>query len=124
MAKRLTQRAIGDLAAASLTSVPIDNRAVIRAKVRAYMRKHHRGDSIDLLLARPCDALRMGIAIALDMGTVRNPGRANHLASDAARYAAQTPGDVDAIHHVLQTAMAARKAGKLRIGDYVNAEGE
>ena len=119
MSKRNRQRSL----AAATADAAADQRAAMRSAVRRYLRKHHRGDSMDAVLARPCDALRMGIAIASEFGQLRNGGRAAAISKDVARYAEITPEDVAAIHRVLQSAMAARKRGELRIEQYADAEG-
>lgn len=101
-----------------------DNRAILVAAVKAYMWRHHRGESIDTVQSRPVDALRMGLSIALKHSQLRSAGRARHLIKLLERHVAQAHDDVGRVHHVLQTAMAARKRGKLRIGDYAQPEGE
>ena len=94
---------------------PIANRDAKIDAVHDFIAKHFRDLTIDAVLVQPAASLGMAVAIANDLGELRQAsGRLLKIARDLARVAANSPADYAAVCSVLRAALRGRKAGGIR----------
>src|SRR4051794_30003918 len=95
----------------------IRDRKTIADHVCAYMHENHRALTIDTLLSRPLDAMRMGATVAAKSQRISE--RSAKRIFSALRALEHNEGEaVDAIDDVCRAALSSRKRGDLKRDRY------
>lgn len=94
-------------------SDPIRNREIVTDAVCKVMHDQFRDDSIDSLLTRPVDAIKMALGVAVESGEL-SAAAANRLRSAVRNAFNAEQGAEDLIARICRTALSSRKRGDLK----------
>jgi hypothetical protein len=99
------------------TTTAIRNRKAITDHVCDWMQSNTPSLSIDTLLTRPLDAMKMGVEVGVKAGRIKKD-RAKRIVAELKRLGEFFGQEMDSIDDVCRAALSSRKRGDLKRDRY------